>query len=178
MRKKSVLMTIDEEIITMIALIAAAEWTNRSAITREALSMWIDNYNYKNPIGSISKKVKKNLDSKIKTNDANSSSKWSSIKDEDNSSWWHWEQLKWSDMNDNKDSQSEMMSDRDELMSAWVWYSSWDSQREQVEDNIHEPIQDTEQGMGETEGATATRWKELLKWESEMDEYESSFPIG
>ncbi len=71
MRKRSVLMTIDQELVTLVDLIAAAEGTNRSAITREALNEWTDRYNKKTPISKISTKVLK--DKKNIQNDVNSS---------------------------------------------------------------------------------------------------------
>lgn len=64
-------MTIDQELVTLVDLIAAAEGTNRSAITREALNEWTDRYNKKTPISKISTKVLK--DKKNIQNDVNSS---------------------------------------------------------------------------------------------------------
>ena len=181
MRKKTVLMTIDQELVALVDLIAVTEWTNRSAITRIALQERTDRYNNDSPILNKAENI---LDNNKKLNDINSSNAWWPKKAKLNGSWSKWIKWSWGNMKIIKGPQVWVMSDGAELMSSWVHDSDgdnhWgdeDNKEEQVINQQTETVWDTKQSTTWVEGTTTAGWKIPLRWESEIHEYESDFPI-
>ena len=174
MRKKTVLMTIDQELVALVDLIAVTEGTNRSAITRKALQERTDRYNKTN---TITEKAKDILDSNKILNDTNSSStRWTKQKKfhsgRQNSKQWSWSSLR-----STEGSQSEMMSGRTKLMSAWNIHSGWDVQEEQASNIQQDVVQDTKWNMVSSEWSTAAGEEIPMKWDSKVSQYVDDFPI-
>lgn len=178
MRKRTVLLTIDQELVALIDLIAVTEWTSRSAILRTAANEWIDRYNKKTKTLTKAKDI---LNNKITINDVNRSDAHTRKKPKPNSSWQGSISVKWGSGWSKEGSQSEMRDGVTSMMNDWVHDSSWDlSKRDEaneVKSDINEQdVWNLEYDMDKTEWVTTAWWLQM-NWETETDEFVSDFPL-
>ncbi len=69
MKKKKVLMTLDEDTIRLIDLIAVTEDLNRSKLVRLAISEWLEKYNINNKVWDVAKEIQPSFSLSMKVKD-------------------------------------------------------------------------------------------------------------
>jgi len=159
MRKRTILITIDDDAVRLMDLIAITEWTSRSAIIRKAVEDWVNNNNrtIKNTI----------LESNNLLNDADSGNKWSEDTEEDNDMWFESVGLKWNTQSTEQNVSSEELSDRicreDASFSTseiqlpytdwWDWDNFWEGYVQSMENTSIDKWdrEDTEWGWEDTD---------------------------